>query len=147
METLKRVWAGQERLWKVWWLVGVPLWIVLEIIWILLLNRQKNGLFDVRSPGYWLPAIVGVALWILWLIAAWRSSPNVVNQMWKWVARVLIVLFVALSVIALLAAREEWQQRLAMATPSQGEITVSWREAQGNQHLPGQPEQSVQIRT
>jgi predicted outer membrane lipoprotein len=83
-----RTWRGEERLWKVWWLVGVPL-------------AGAGAVFNAAASEkliarYALPVLAfSVALlvaYIAWCGMAWRCAPNVDTKIWTPIARIAIVL-------------------------------------------------------
>ena len=81
MEFIKSAWRGEERLWKVWWIWGVVISIVLTTVLLFVL-----GDFNYPTRFVILPYII----W--WLVAAWRCSPNVDTKVWGILAKVFIVL-------------------------------------------------------
>ncbi|WP_396331066.1 hypothetical protein [Burkholderia anthina] len=97
MEMLKRAWRGEERLWKVWWLIGAPLFVVnnLVIAWL------KSVI--LRDPlGTPLALVFGiggvlVADWLTWIWVAWRCAPNVDHQFWRRASRVALIGFVTIN--------------------------------------------------
>jgi len=96
MGFFKRAWKGEEKLWKVWWLFGVPLNIVSTII---------EKMSDMKSPPMPMGILVALlfvmfALWVYWCIAAWRCAPNVETKSWAYIARGLIVVSIILTVLA-----------------------------------------------
>ncbi|BEH27446.1 Uncharacterised protein [Burkholderia pseudomallei] len=83
---LKRAWRGEERLWKVWWLLGMPLNLigVAAAEWF-----QSGGLSPALILGLF---TIYSALYFAWCNAVWGCSKNVDNRLWMYVARVLVVL-------------------------------------------------------
>jgi hypothetical protein len=83
-----RAWRGQERLWKIWWLVGVPLRIIGPILVAFIADE-----FGAGSPFVVLIAsLVLLVAYLAWCVMAWRNALNVENMIWASVARVIIVL-------------------------------------------------------
>lgn len=83
--TLKNAWRGTERLWKVWWLIGVPLGLLFISLLVL-----------VQGPAYPVALrIVAFVAYIVpfcaWMRCAWMCAPNVENRIWTTVARAVIV--------------------------------------------------------
>jgi len=87
---LRRAWAGEERLWKVWWLIGIPLALV-------------SGAFSMWYDAQTVPTtttwiVAGVGAWglltayLCWCNMAWSCAKNVKNPVWTRVAKVLIIL-------------------------------------------------------
>jgi hypothetical protein len=92
---LLKAWRGQERLWKVWWLLGVPLHVVW---WTLYIDLWLSGLapesFLLITVWVWpvLRAllIAYAALYLAWCFVAWRCAGNAGRRIWSIAARVLI---------------------------------------------------------
>ncbi len=81
-----RAWQGEERLWKVWWLVGVPFVLIANFLSIATQRFVGDSLLlTVES-------IVFVVVNVVLLSVAWRCAPNVDNKMWTLIARIVIVL-------------------------------------------------------
>jgi hypothetical protein len=82
-----RAWWGEERLWKVWWLLGFPLSLA---------SNSFNTAAIYHLIGNPLIFLGGWAVLLMayftWLAIAWRCAPNVKNQAWKYIARIVIVL-------------------------------------------------------
>jgi hypothetical protein len=86
--TIRRAWRGRERLWKVWWLYGVPV-LITEFLFTICVDTPYHGLTATMSKG--LLALVSV----LWCIAAWRCARNTDSELWMFSARALITLHLA----------------------------------------------------
>jgi hypothetical protein len=88
---LQRAWRGEERLWKVWWLLGTPLAMVNRAIFGLL-----EGLAEAEysvSYGTWLGALVlSSATYFAWCNMAWGCAKNVDRKIWGHLAKLGIVL-------------------------------------------------------
>ena len=76
-----------ERLWKVWWLWGLPvawatsaLLVGAEFVRVEGLHRTGDVLDLVRLGMYW-----------LWLRLAWRCADNVDHRAWSFLARAALV--------------------------------------------------------
>jgi hypothetical protein len=91
VDMLRRALSGEERLWKVWWLIGVPLWLTGNILAACVLNIEIADPDRIRSLALILFGLVAGALWIAWNIAAWRCAPNVGHSAWRSVARACLV--------------------------------------------------------
>jgi hypothetical protein len=85
---IRRAWRGRERLWKVWWLYGVPV-LLSEFLFTISIDTPYSGLIALLSKG--LLALVSV----LWCIVAWRCARNTDNKLWMFSARVLVTLHFA----------------------------------------------------
>ncbi|WP_225031023.1 hypothetical protein [Paraburkholderia sp. XV] len=82
----KRAWRGEEQLWKVWWLIGIPQSAVLALLWVNFLHKTPH------SPAY-LPAMVlYIVVYFAWVRMAWLCASNVKRGIWTAVSYVLIVL-------------------------------------------------------
>lgn len=86
---LVSAWKGNAPLWKVWWLIGIPLNILMNII---------EKLFDKAVALHGNSIILTVtfvlfvlALFIVWVRMAWLCAPNVKNKIWTPIAKVVIV--------------------------------------------------------
>jgi hypothetical protein len=87
--------ADNERLWRIWWLWGIPVaWATAALI-ILVDSLRTQGyprwgdFFDVlRLLLYW---------W--WLQRAWRCAPNVERRLWTLAARVALSAGLVLSLL------------------------------------------------
>jgi hypothetical protein len=92
---LLKAWRGEERFWKVWWLLGVPLQALWWTVWF---DLWKSGLapehFVLIAVWFWPGALAVLtafgALFLTWCMAAWRCAGNVDNLFSSMIARVLI---------------------------------------------------------
>jgi hypothetical protein len=76
---------GDERLWRVWWCLGIPIaWITSALV---------IAAEDVRSLGAWawgwgdLCDVARLLVYLVWLRLAWRCSHNVESAAWTPLAR------------------------------------------------------------
>jgi hypothetical protein len=77
MEMLKRAWAGQEKLWKVWWLIGVPLWIAVNLLLAWIGSVTHLDTFAPPDVPYeFLFCVIGASCvaWFAWLVTVWRCA-------------------------------------------------------------------------
>lgn len=82
----KRAWNGEEPLWKVWWLIGVPLNLLLiPLVAVLATPKMPTPLY-FGALALYLPAFFA------WIRAAWLCAPNVEHRVWMVLARVVLVL-------------------------------------------------------
>lgn len=91
---LKNAWAGQERLWKVWWGLGIPL-----ICITFLINAYLAYVLQV-PPGSPVALVVGVvrfAVFAAWYRAAWLCARHVNHRIWTVLARGGLLVWVATS--------------------------------------------------
>ena len=87
---LVRLWRGEERLWKAYWLIGVlGGWAVQSIVVNLVL-------FEI------VPVIPGVAVSVLYALYAfvtiWRCAFNTARRFWGLLARGLIIVLPLLAI-------------------------------------------------
>ncbi|MEM5298854.1 hypothetical protein VSR82_31615 [Burkholderia sp. JPY481] len=82
----KRAWRGEEPLWKVWWLIGVPLNLLLIPLLAVLLTP------NVPTPLYFGALIFYLLAFFAWIRAAWLCAPNVERRIWMVLARAVLVL-------------------------------------------------------
>lgn len=88
---LFRAWNGEVRLWKVWWLLGIPLNIVAAVfrVW-------SKGAMVNETPITALMFLVGVVVilvaYIAWCNMAWSCAKNVDNAVWTTIVKIVIVL-------------------------------------------------------
>ena len=84
---------GKERLWKVWWLAGIPVgWLTSALVLF------SEG---ARSAGHggWGDAldVARFLTYLAWFRLAWRCSRNVGHPAWTSMARGALVLGLVLS--------------------------------------------------
>jgi hypothetical protein len=92
---LLKVWRGEERLWKVFWLLGVPLNVAW---WTFYVDLWSRGLapesFLLVSIWFWPVLLIALAvyaaLYFAWCTVAWRCAGNVEHRVWTVVARLLV---------------------------------------------------------
>ncbi|KWO50054.1 hypothetical protein WT98_17130 [Burkholderia territorii] len=86
IDILRKAWHGEEQLWKVWWLIGIPQSILLAVLYTYFLKNSQHHL----------PYIIATAIYIViyfsWVRMAWLCSPNVKMRIWTTVSYVMIVL-------------------------------------------------------
>lgn len=91
MNFLRRAWVGEERLWKVWWLLGMPLNVVTAVfsVW-----AEEPSV--AATPASALVTLVGffviAAAYFAWCNMAWSCAKNVDNKAWTNIVKVFIVL-------------------------------------------------------
>jgi hypothetical protein len=83
MKTPEKRPAGDETLWKIWWLWGIPVgWTVSGLIIVAEI---------VRNAGYWgcgdLCDVVRLLIYFAWARLAWRCAHNVRDSRWALVSR------------------------------------------------------------
>ena len=119
MEMLKRAWAGEERLWKVWWLIGAPLYIFNNLIVALVESYiLSDPLGANKALVFGTLAVVGVE-WLAWVRAVLRCAPNVNNQFWRRASRVCLVGFILMNLLMGRQSSKEFSDKLSDATMRQ----------------------------
>ena len=86
---------GEERLWKVWWLAGIPVgWIITVLVLV------AERLRDSGAPGWGNALDVSQFLiYLVWFQLAWRCSRNVERAVWTHLARGALAAGLVLSAI------------------------------------------------
>lgn len=143
MEMLRRARAGQEPLWRVWWLIGVPLWLCLSVLQTWVTSRlvdDPRGSMDLVLAE----VVIILVLWFPWLVAVWRCSRNVRHPFWGYAARVLLVTLPAINaslsreyqneigdrIVAGIAATEN---RSPGTAPSRADLDEAWLASDNDQ--------------
>jgi hypothetical protein len=86
---LTSAWKGTAPLWKVWWLLGIPMNIFLNIFEKLILKIEAaQGSSTVLWVVY---VVVALVFGVAWVRMAWICAPNVQKKVWTPIARSLIV--------------------------------------------------------
>ena len=86
---LTSAWNGNAPLWKVWWLIGIPINIAGAILEKLLLGlTEKYGSSGFLGITF---ALLMLALGLVWVKMAWACSGNVKNKIWTHLAKAGIV--------------------------------------------------------
>jgi hypothetical protein len=75
-----------SKLWKIWWLWGIPVgWVASAMI----VSAEL-----IRSAGYWgygdLLDVMRLLVYYAWARLAWRCSHNVENPRWTLVSRLAL---------------------------------------------------------
>lgn len=88
---------GEEKLWKVWWLAGIPVaWITSALV---------IGAERVRDLGTWAWGwgdacdAARLLVYLAWFMLAWRCSKNVQGRVWTPLARVALLSGLVVSVM------------------------------------------------
>ncbi len=92
MGWILRSWRGEERIWKVFWIYGLLLGILLSVI---------NDI-AVTSIGEFLdvPFLVFTIIYAIWIIvSAWRSAFNLEWTYWGYIVRILIILGIIFNIL------------------------------------------------
>lgn len=83
LESLLRSRDGRERLWKIWWLCGIP------VAWMtsaLLMAGEAARVAGHPSAADWLD-VSRILLYALWAQLAWQCAHNVRTKIWSPVSR------------------------------------------------------------
>lgn len=91
IEFFRKAWRGEERLWKVWWLVGVPLGILggAVSVWLEEASKPGSGMSSLFPTATFFAL---VAAYFAWCNMAWGCAKNVETKVWGTIAKVLIIL-------------------------------------------------------
>ena len=74
---------GEEKLWRVWWIAGIPLGWASGALVVIAEDMRYAGL-----PGWGnFLDLVRFLVFFAWLRLAWRCSPNVERPIWTPVAQ------------------------------------------------------------
>ncbi len=95
LSRLHRALSGEERLWRVWWLWGIPVGFIVSAVTIVAEMARDGGW---NASGDLLDA-VKVLVYAAWLVAAWRCAPNAERALWRIGTRVLVALGVVLVAV------------------------------------------------
>jgi hypothetical protein len=82
-ESFLRSHDGQERLWKIWWLCGIP------VAWLtsaLLIAGEELRVAGHAVAADWLD-VARILLYALWARLAWQCAHNVGAWIWSPVSR------------------------------------------------------------
>jgi len=93
--SLGRARSGEEPLWKVWWLLGIP------VAWAtsgLLLGAESVRVAGAHAWGDVLD-LARLALYWFWFRLAWRCSRNVRRAWWTAAVRCLLLAGLALTAL------------------------------------------------
>jgi hypothetical protein len=92
-----RAFRGEERLWRVWWLAGIPIALVTGA---LVIAAER-----LRGLGAWAWGwgdacdAARLLVYLAWFMLAWRCSKNVQKPVWTPLARVALLAGLVLSVM------------------------------------------------
>jgi hypothetical protein len=74
---------GRERLWKVWWICGLPVaWATSALV--IGAEVARNG--GHAATGDWLD-VLRLLIYILWAQLAWQCAQNVDTKIWAPISR------------------------------------------------------------
>lgn len=92
-----RAFRGEEKLWKVWWLGGIPV--------ALITGAMMSGAERLRGLGAWAWGwgdacdAARLVLYLAWFMLAWRCSKNVQGRVWTPLTRVALLSGLVASVM------------------------------------------------
>ncbi|MBY0377193.1 MAG: hypothetical protein K2Q33_01350, partial [Gammaproteobacteria bacterium] len=93
-----RGWQGEEKLWKVYWLISLPLSIISAYLNRgLLAARDVNSLQMIFYFTFFFLSLI-IFLWIL--RANWRCAYNSDNKIWGHIVRLLCILWLLMFAIS-----------------------------------------------
>jgi len=94
--SLRRARVGEERLWKVWWFLGIPLAGAASALLI-----SADALRETGSHG-WATALdlARLALYWFWFRLTWRCSRNVSHAWWTAAVRAALLAGLVLTALA-----------------------------------------------
>jgi hypothetical protein len=93
--SLGRARLGTERLWKVWWILGIPL---ASAGGALLIGAESLRQAGTRALADALE-VMRLALFWFWFRLAWKCAPNVRHAWWTGIVRVALVAGLALTAL------------------------------------------------
>ena len=87
--------ADQQRLWKIWWIAGIPLGWLTTLLVLLADHAYAAGL------GGWgsLLDTVRLLIFLVWARLAWRCAGNVANPVWTPIAKGALATGLILSAV------------------------------------------------
>jgi hypothetical protein len=92
---IRRALNGEEKLWKVWWLGGIPVAGATSALSIFAENARQGG-YGGWGDGL---DVAKLLIYLLWARLAWRCSRNVDNGIWTPVSQVALGLGLVLVVL------------------------------------------------
>ena len=92
---MRRALNGDERLWKVFWLWGLPVGFA-AVALTFLAEMLRDAGWDGAGAGL---DVLKLLVYLTWFGAAWRCSGNVVNRTWTGIARTVIALALGFTVL------------------------------------------------
>jgi hypothetical protein len=87
--------SGEEKLWKVWWLAGIPLGWTSSVLVII----AESTRYDGHNGWGDLVDLLRFLIYFAWLRLAWRCSHNVERPVWTPMAQAALaggLLFMAM---------------------------------------------------
>jgi hypothetical protein len=87
--------SPEEKLWKVWWLWGVPVaWITSALV----LLAEELRMAGLHSAGNLLD-VAKLAVYWYWCRLAWRCSGNVGNPVWTFLSKGALAVGLGVTVL------------------------------------------------
>jgi hypothetical protein len=82
---IAQCWRGEERLWKIFWVVGVGIAVI-----------GKAALYfgSNKAPMIWWILIFALAVpvKVWWIVSVWRCSKNTDKKTWTWLSRSVVTI-------------------------------------------------------
>ena len=74
-------WRGDEKLWQVFWVVGIGLYILSRGAVVMLETS------DATFGSYTLFVLFTMVVQVWWMVSVWRCARNTSLPLWVWLAR------------------------------------------------------------
>ena len=95
LRTFLRSHNGRERLWKVWWICGIPVaWATSALV--IVAEAARVGGHPSAGDGL---DVVRLLIYVLWAQLAWQCAHNVETWLWVPVARCALMAGFALTIM------------------------------------------------
>ena len=91
-----RAWRGEERLYKVWWWIAPPFYLIQKLY-----ESTSESYIKEHPIAFLCFGVLLVVARFLWYFLVWRCAPNVETQSWTSAVRFMIVLLVLFLVFQL----------------------------------------------
>lgn len=95
--TLQRAHRGEERLWRIWWHLGIPLAMLANALTV---GAEMLHEVDYRASGDTLD-VIKFLLYIAWFRLAWRCSANTDNPIWTTLTRLAVGLGLGVTAVVI----------------------------------------------
>jgi hypothetical protein len=95
LQSFLRLRSGRERLWKVWWLCGIPVAWATSLL-VIGAEAARTGGYPATGDGL---DVVRLLMYILWAQLAWQCAHNVENRLWEPVSRFALTAGLVLTVM------------------------------------------------
>jgi hypothetical protein len=83
LQSFLRSRIGRERLWKIWWICGIPLaWATSALV----IGAEAARVAGHPAAGDWLD-VLRLLIYVTWAQLAWQCAHNVERRIWAPVSR------------------------------------------------------------